>query len=121
MRRQGPPGGLAAVLALAGVVGLWGVRDYEHRRAVGALAHNDPEQAKRKQNEAADALQQLAQKLAAKTPDAAKAPAGEKEPPQGMPNKEQTAQARDLAKQQRELREQSLYGRGESAIMRRRD
>jgi inner membrane protein len=37
VRRQGPSGRLAAVLALAGVVGLWGVRDYEHRRAVGAL------------------------------------------------------------------------------------
>ena len=37
MRRKGPQGRLAAVLALAGVVGLWGVRDFEHRRAVGAL------------------------------------------------------------------------------------
>src|ERR1700693_895307 len=30
----GPPGRLAATLALAGVVALWGVRDFEHRRAV---------------------------------------------------------------------------------------
>jgi inner membrane protein len=37
VRRQGPPGRLAAALALAGVVALWGVRDYEHRRAVDAL------------------------------------------------------------------------------------
>ena len=37
MRRKGPPGRLAATLALPGVVALWGVRDYEHRRAVNAL------------------------------------------------------------------------------------
>jgi inner membrane protein len=36
-RRKGPQGRLAATLALAGVVVLWGVRDYEHRRAVHAL------------------------------------------------------------------------------------
>lgn len=36
-RRQGPPGRLAASLALLGVVALWAVRDYEHRRAVNAL------------------------------------------------------------------------------------
>ena len=37
VRRKGPQGRLAATLALAGVVALWGVRDYEHRRAVNAL------------------------------------------------------------------------------------
>jgi len=37
-RRRGPPGRVAATLALAGVVLLWGLRDYEHRRAVNALA-----------------------------------------------------------------------------------
>jgi inner membrane protein len=36
-RRKGPHGRLAAMLALAGVIGLWGVRDYEHRRAINAL------------------------------------------------------------------------------------
>jgi len=36
-RPKGPRGRLAAVLALAGVAMLWGVRDYEHRRAVNAL------------------------------------------------------------------------------------
>jgi inner membrane protein len=36
-RRQGPPGRLAASLALLGVLALWTVRDYEHRRAVNAL------------------------------------------------------------------------------------
>jgi inner membrane protein len=36
-QRKGPQGRLAAVLALLGVVALWGVRDYEHRRAVNAL------------------------------------------------------------------------------------
>jgi len=37
-RARGPRGRLAASVALVGVVGLWGVRDYEHRRAVNALA-----------------------------------------------------------------------------------
>src|SRR5271169_1999080 len=37
-RRRGPKGRIAATLALLGVVLLWGLRDYEHRRAVGALA-----------------------------------------------------------------------------------
>ena len=37
VRRKGPQGRLAATLALAGVVAVWGVRDYEHRRAVNAL------------------------------------------------------------------------------------
>jgi len=36
-RQRGPSGRLAAGLALIGVVLLWGVRDYEHRRAVNAL------------------------------------------------------------------------------------
>ncbi len=37
VRRRGPKGGLAAAVALLGVLALWGVRDYEHRRAVNAL------------------------------------------------------------------------------------
>ena len=37
-RQLGPRGRVAASLALAGVVLMWGVRDYEHRRAVNALA-----------------------------------------------------------------------------------
>jgi inner membrane protein len=36
-RRRGPRGRVAATLALVGVVLLWGLRDYEHRRAVNAL------------------------------------------------------------------------------------
>jgi len=36
-RRKGPQGRVAATLALAGVLAFWGVRDYEHRRAVAAL------------------------------------------------------------------------------------
>ena len=36
-RRRGPRGSVAATLALAGIVLMWGVRDYEHRRAVSAL------------------------------------------------------------------------------------
>ena len=37
VRRQGPPGKWAARIALAGVLLTWGIRDYEHRRAVTAL------------------------------------------------------------------------------------
>jgi inner membrane protein len=36
-RSRGPRGQLAASVALIGVVIMWGVRDYEHRRAVNAL------------------------------------------------------------------------------------
>ena len=36
-RRRGPRGRLAATLALIGVVLMWQVRDYEHRRALSAL------------------------------------------------------------------------------------
>ena len=37
VRRKGPQGRMAAAVALLGVVVVWGVRDYEHRRAVNAL------------------------------------------------------------------------------------
>jgi len=37
-RSLGPRGRVAATFALLGVVVLWGLRDYEHRRAVSALA-----------------------------------------------------------------------------------
>ncbi len=36
-RRRGPQGRLAATVALVGIVVFWGLRDYEHRRAVNAL------------------------------------------------------------------------------------
>ena len=36
-RKHGPRGRFAATLALIGVVLMWGVRDYEHRRAINAL------------------------------------------------------------------------------------
>ncbi len=36
-RSRGPRGRVAATLALAGIILLWGLRDYEHRRAVNAL------------------------------------------------------------------------------------
>ncbi len=45
-QRRGPRGRLAASLALVGVVLMWGVRDYEHRRALNALearTYNDAE------------------------------------------------------------------------------
>jgi inner membrane protein len=37
-RQGGTKGRVAATLALVGVVLMWGVRDYEHRRAINALA-----------------------------------------------------------------------------------
>ena len=37
VRRQGPPGRIGATLALIGIVALWGLRDYEQRRAVSAM------------------------------------------------------------------------------------
>jgi len=40
-RQRGPRGRIAATLALIGVVLLWGLRDYEHRRAVSALEARD--------------------------------------------------------------------------------
>jgi len=36
-RRRGPRGRTGAILALIGVALVWGVRDYEHRRAVAAM------------------------------------------------------------------------------------
>jgi len=36
--RRGPQGRVAATIALLGVVLMWGLRDFEHRRAVSALA-----------------------------------------------------------------------------------
>ena len=36
-RRKGPQGRLAAIVALLSVVLVWGIRDYEHRRAINAL------------------------------------------------------------------------------------
>jgi inner membrane protein len=38
VRRKGPSGRVGAALALIGVVAFWGLRDYEHRRALNALA-----------------------------------------------------------------------------------
>ena len=37
VRHRGPKGRWGAILALVGVLAWWGVRDYEHRRAVNAL------------------------------------------------------------------------------------
>jgi len=37
-RQRGPRGSVAATLALVGVVLMWGLRDFEHRRAINALA-----------------------------------------------------------------------------------
>lgn len=44
-RHRGPRGRVAASLALAGVVLVWVVRDYEHRRAVNALQSRTYQQA----------------------------------------------------------------------------
>ncbi len=36
-KTRGPRGQVAAILALLGVIAVWGVRDYQHRKAVAAL------------------------------------------------------------------------------------
>ena len=43
VRQRGPRGRFAATLALTGVVLMWGVRDYEHRRAVHVLESREYE------------------------------------------------------------------------------
>jgi inner membrane protein len=45
VRRKQPAGRWGATLALLGMVALWGVRDYEHRRAVNALEARNYESA----------------------------------------------------------------------------
>jgi inner membrane protein len=45
VRRKQPAGRWGATLALLGVLALWGVRDYEHRRAVNALEARNYENA----------------------------------------------------------------------------
>ena len=37
-KTRGPRGQVAAILALVGVIAVWGVRDYQHRKAVAALS-----------------------------------------------------------------------------------
>jgi len=46
VRQRGPRGRVAATLALLGIVAMWALRDYEHRRAINALqarTYNDAE------------------------------------------------------------------------------
>jgi hypothetical protein len=74
-------------------------------KAEDALANKDVDRAQRKQNEAADALQKLAGQLPEKAPQTAQQPVDAGDKPQGLPSKDQTQQARDLAKEQRDLRD----------------
>ncbi|HVS34911.1 MAG TPA: hypothetical protein VMS17_04975 [Gemmataceae bacterium] len=77
-------------------------------QAQQALERNDGEQAKQRQNQAADALQQLANQLPQKA-DTAQRPRSDDAQtlnPTGLPNRQQADQARDLAKQQRELEDE---------------
>jgi inner membrane protein len=37
VRKRGPKGRLAAAVAIAGIIVMWGIRDYEHRRVVNAI------------------------------------------------------------------------------------
>jgi len=45
VRRSGPSGQVGATLALIGMIALWGLRDYEHRRAINALVAREYEAA----------------------------------------------------------------------------
>jgi hypothetical protein len=77
---------------------------YAMNRAQEELQKNNPAEARRKQQDAAQALEQLARQL----PDKAPAPAVAKEPgaaSQGLPTKAQADQARQLAQAQKELRD----------------
>ncbi|HWG43712.1 MAG TPA: hypothetical protein VN688_13070 [Gemmataceae bacterium] len=72
-------------------------------RAEQALTRKDAGQAQQQQTEAANALDRLAKQLPAETP-----PTARREPqptPQALPSQEQSEQARQLARQQRELRD----------------
>jgi hypothetical protein len=82
-------------------------------RAEQALARNDAGQARQHQAEAANALDRLAKQLPAELPQAARRDLPDATAP-AMPSKEQTEQARQLARQQRELRDAVLHA-GEAA------
>jgi hypothetical protein len=73
-------------------------------KAQEALGKDDAARAERKQNDAAAALERLAQQLPERAPASAKK--DQADPPQGLPKKPQADQARQLAKEQRELRDQ---------------
>ncbi len=71
-----------------------------------ALSRNDANQAGQKQAEAAQALDRLAQKLPAQAQAPRRDPAqGAEANPQNLPTREQADQARQLAREQRALRE----------------
>jgi hypothetical protein len=76
-------------------------------QAQQSLVKNDAAQAQQKQREAASALEKLAQQLGEQRQTAQK-PDAQPDKPQteAMPNKQQTEQARQLAQQQRDLREE---------------
>ncbi len=87
-------------------------------QAQEALQKNDAPTARRKQQEAADALAKLARQL----PDKAPAQAAPKEPgapPQGLPTKQQAEQARQLAKEQKDLRDAVQKMAAEAAALRK--
>ncbi len=72
-------------------------------QAQQALARQDANEARQNQSEAARALERLAQRLPEKPVTTAGQQPSENNPPQGLPNKQQSEQARQLAKEQREL------------------
>jgi hypothetical protein len=72
-------------------------------KAQDALGKEDATRAERKQNDAAAALERLAQQLPERAPASAKK--DQADPPQGLPSKPQAERARQLAKEQRELRD----------------
>jgi hypothetical protein len=72
-------------------------------KAEQALARNDAAKAQQKQNEAAKALERLVTQLPAKPSPLT--PSDPQAAPRGLPSQEQSQQARQLARQQRELRD----------------
>jgi hypothetical protein len=76
-------------------------------QAQQSLAKNDAAGAQQKQRDAAGALEKLAQQLGEQRQTAQKPEAQpDNAQPEAMPNKQQTEQARQLAQQQRDLREE---------------
>jgi hypothetical protein len=76
---------------------------------------NDAGQAQQKQNEAAAALDHVARHVPEKTPPSRQAEQQPQAPAQGVPNKQQSEQAKQLAQQQRDLRDAVAKAMGQAA------
>jgi hypothetical protein len=83
-------------------------------QAAEAAGKNDAAQAQQKQNEAAAALDRVARHVPEKAPASRQAEQQAQAPAEGMPNKQQSEQAKQLAQQQRDLRDAVAKAMGQS-------